>query len=155
MALIPALWSVLHVSKLLWSYVGGIWSDGLPRVRLIIAGWIVFAATYLAIAFADRQWHGWALFIVYGAFYGLSEPAEKALVRDLAPEKVRGTAFGAYNFIVGAGSLPAGLLMGGLWSWQGHRVALTVGAAIAIASMLLLISWDAKRRPTEHMGATT
>ena len=33
LALIPALWAVLHVSKLLWSYVGGIWSDGVPRVR--------------------------------------------------------------------------------------------------------------------------
>lgn len=146
LALIPALWAVLHVSKLLWSYFGGIWSDGVPRVRLIIAGWMVFAATYLALGFADRPWHAWALFIVYGAFYGLSEPAEKALVKDLAPEDARGSAFGSYNFIVGMASLPAGLLMGGLWSWQGHRLALTVGALIAMAAALLLVLWEANRR---------
>lgn len=145
LALIPALWSLLHVSKLLWSYVGGVWSDGVPRVRLIIAGWIVFAATYLALGFADRPWHGWALFIVYGAFHGLSEPAEKALVKDLAPEEMRGAAFGSYNFIVGMASLPAGILTGWLWSSWGPRVALTTGSVVAALSALLLVSWETHR----------
>lgn len=152
MALIPAVWSVLHVSKLLWSYVGGIWSDAMPRVRLIIAGWLVFAATYLALGYADRPWHAWALFILYGAFYGLSEPAEKALVKDLAPEAARGSAFGAYHFIVGMASLPAGLLMGGLWSWHGQRVALVVGASISMAAALLLMLWEASRSRRAKTG---
>lgn len=145
LVLIPALWSVLHVSKLLWSYIGGIWSDGVPRVRLIIAGWIIFAATYLALGFADRPWHVWALFIVYGAFYGLSEPAEKALVKDLAPEAFRGSAFGSYNFIVGIGALPAGLLTGWLWSSWGPQVALTTGAIVAALAALLLVIWEVRR----------
>ncbi len=145
---IPALWALLHVSKLLWSTVGGIWSDRVPRVHLIVAGWLVYAATYFAFGVADQPWHGWALFIVYGAFYGLSEPAEKALVKDLAPEEARGTAFGSYNFIVGMASLPAGLLMGALWSWGGHQVALVVGALIALGSAFLLGVWEKGRATT-------
>ena len=149
LALIPALWSVLHVSKLLWSYVGGIWSDGVPRVRLIVAGWIIFAATYLALGYAERPWHVWVLFIVYGAFHGLSEPAEKALVKDLAPEEARGAAFGSYNFIVGVGALPAGIITGWLWSSWGPRVALTMGAVVAMLAALLLVIWEV-RRPSGH-----
>lgn len=145
LAVIPALWAVLHVSKLLWSYVGGVWSDGVPRVRLIIAGWVIFAATYLALAFADHAWHVWALVIVYGAFYGLSEPAEKALVKDLAPEAARGSSFGAYNFIVGVASLPASVLTGWLWSSWSPRVALTTGAAMALLAALLLLIWETRR----------
>jgi MFS family permease len=145
LALIPALWAVLHVSKVLWSYVGGVWSDGVPRVRLIITGWLVFAATYFALGFADRPWHVWALFIVYGAFYGLSEPAEKALVKDLAPEEARGAAFGSYNFIVGVAALPASILTGWLWSSWSPRVALTMGASVAMVAALLLLIWETRR----------
>ena len=142
LAAIPALWSVLHVSKLLWSYVGGGWADRVPRARLISAAWVVYAMTYLALGYADRPWQGWALFILYGAFYGLSEPAEKALVKDLAPETMRGRAFGSYNFIVGAAALPAGLLTGWLWSSWGPRVALTLGAGIAMVAALQLTIWE-------------
>ena len=44
---------------------------------------MVYAATYLAFAVATESWHAWTLFIVYGAYCGLTEPAEKALVKDL------------------------------------------------------------------------
>ena len=57
LALIPALWSILHVSKLVWSYLGGGWSDRVARVRLIVVGWVIFAATYSALGYADRPWH--------------------------------------------------------------------------------------------------
>ena len=72
-------------------------------------------------------------------------------MKDVALLAARGTAFGAYNFIVGAAAMPAGLLMGGLWAWQGHRVALTVGALIATAAAaaLLLIFWEVSRAPAE------
>jgi MFS family permease len=138
---IPVLWSVLHVSKMAWSYAGGIWSDHIPRVRLIVAGWVVYAATYLALAHATRPWMAWALFVLYGAFYGLSEPAEKALVKDLAPVAARGRSFGYYNFVVGVASLPAGLLTGWLWSQEGPAFALTAGAGVALVASVLLAVW--------------
>jgi MFS family permease len=144
-AAIPALWALLHVSKVAWSTVGGLWSDRMPRVHLIVVGWIVYAATYFGFAIADQPWQGWALFILYGAFYGLSEPAEKALVKDLAPDDARGSAYGAYNFIVGVAALPAGLLMGALWSWGGHQLALTVGALVGLGAALLLAAWQMNR----------
>ena len=141
-ALLPALWAALHVSKLVWSYLGGIWSDRAPRVRFIVAGWMVYAIAYVALGFANHPWQAWVLITLYGAFHGLSEPAEKALVKDLAPAEARGAAFGSYNFIVGVASLPAGLLMGWLWWSQGPRVALVTGAAFALAAALLLMIWE-------------
>ena len=41
------------------------------------------------IAAARETWHIWALFLAYGAHYGLSEPAERALIKDLAPAQQR------------------------------------------------------------------
>jgi MFS family permease len=144
---IPVLWSVLNLSKVVWAYVGGDAADRIPRARLVAGGWIVYALVYLGLGRATEAWHVWALFVLYGVFYGLTEPVEKALVRDLAPPDQRGRAYGAYNFIVGVTALPAGLLMGMLWRLWGPAHALEVGAALAAVSSVALLTWDAYRRP--------
>jgi len=83
--------------------------------------------------------------VVYGVFYGLTEPVEKALLKDLVRADQRGRAYGAYNFVVGVTSLPAGLLMGLLWKVWGPARALEVGAALAAVACVLLLGWDAHR----------
>ena len=80
---IPILWSALNLSKVLWSYFGGDLADRVPRARLVAMGWLVYAIVYLGLGAATATWHVWALFVVYGVFYGLTEPVEKALVSDL------------------------------------------------------------------------
>jgi MFS family permease len=84
----------------------------------------------------------WALFAVYGVFFGLTEPAEKALIRDLTSVEVRGRAYGAYNFMIGVAAVPAGLLTGWLWQRWSPRVALGTGAAVALVSSLALLVWN-------------
>jgi MFS family permease len=143
-AVLPILWTVLHVSKLTSSYLGGGWSDRVPRGYLIAAGWIVYATTYVGLAFADQAWHAWALFVVYGTYYGLTEPAEKALVKDLAHDAVRGRAFGYYNFVVGISAVPASLLTGWLWQAHGPALALTTGAGLAGLSAVLRLIWSSR-----------
>ena len=146
-AQIPVLWSVLNLSKVVWAYLGGDAADRIPRARLVAGGWAVYALVYLGLGQATQAWHVWALFVLYGVFYGLTEPVEKALVRDLAPPDQRGRAYGAYNFVVGVTALPAGLLMGVLWRVWGPAHALEVGAGLAAVSGVALLLWDAYRRP--------
>ncbi len=136
--MIAVLWMVLHVSKLVSSYLGGDLSDRMPRAKLITAGWAVYALTYLGLGLATRASHVWLLFIVYGTYYGLTEPAEKALVKELAPAAGQGKAFGYYNFIVGVSAVPAGLLTGGLWQHFGPLAALATGAGFASCASLAL-----------------
>ena len=150
---IPILWSVLNLSKVVWAYLGGNLADRLPRARVIAGGWLVFAGVYLGLGAATQAWHVWALFVVYGVFYGLTEPVEKALVKDLVPAALRGRAYGAYNFVVGAAALPAGLLTGVLWHAIGPSRALEVGAGIALAALVALLAWDSWRPLPAPRGA--
>jgi MFS family permease len=143
---IPLLWATLNLSKVVWAYLGGTLADRLPRARLIAGGWVVFAAVYFGLAAATAQWHLWALFVVYGLFYGLTEPVEKALVKDLVRADQRGRAYGAYNFVIGITVLPASLLTGALWHAAGPGAALAVDAGFACAAAVALLSWDAWRR---------
>jgi MFS family permease len=142
---IPILWSVLNLSKVLWSYFGGDLADRVPRARLVASGWLVYAVVYVGLGAATATWHVWGLFVVYGVFYGLTEPVEKALVSDLVHRSARGRAYGVYNFVVGAAALPAGLLTGGLWRLWGPAVALGAGAALAAVACFALLGWDAWR----------
>jgi MFS family permease len=139
-AMIPVLWAVLHVSKVLSSLIGGDLSDRLGRRRLIVCGWILYAAVYAGFAFVSNEISVWILFLIYGIYFGLAEGAEKALVADLVKPEQRGTAYGLYNLAFSITVLPASLLMGALWSWFGAAPAFLVSAALgAIAALLMLL----------------
>ncbi len=145
-AAIPILWAVLHVSKMVTAYYGGGLADRVSPTRVIVMGWGVYMLVYLGLGAASEPWHVWALFTVYGLYYGLTEPAEKVLVRALAPVESRGRAFGLYHFTVGASALPASLLTAWLWRVAGAPVALAVCAALAAVASVLLLAWDFRAR---------
>ena len=131
-ALIPILWAMLHVVKSASSVPGGALSDRVGRKPLIIAGWLLFALVYLGFGQATEQWHAWALFALYGIFFGLTEGVEKALVADIVPATRRGAAFGWYSLTIGLGALPASLLIGVIWERVGVAAAFSFGSALAL-----------------------
>jgi MFS family permease len=141
---LPILWVTLHIVKFASAYVGGSLSDRVPRARLIIVGWLIYAVVYLALGLATQAFHVWAIFIVYGLYYGLTEPSEKALIKDLSTTRISGRAFGFYNFTLGVSAVLASLITGGIWQAFGALSALAVGAGFGAFSALLLALW-AKR----------
>lgn len=138
-AMIPILWAMLHVVKSSSTVVGGALSDRLGRRPLILGGWAVYAAVYLGFALSSAEWHAWALFVVYGLYFGATEGTEKALVADLVPAARRGTAFGWFNAALGLGALPASVVFGLVWERSGPEVAFVMGAGIAAAATLLFV----------------
>jgi MFS family permease len=135
-ALLPVLWAMLHLVKTAWSTPGGIASDRLGRKPVIVTGWMVYAVVYLLFGRATDAWHVWALFAVYGVYFGLTEGVERALVADLVPPARRGAAFGWYNLAIGLGALPASVIFGAMYDRYGAVTAFTVGAAAALAASI-------------------
>lgn len=146
-ASIPLLWAALHVSKVLSSLIGGDLSDRFGRKRLIAGGWILYAAVYTGFAFVSSVGEAWALFLIYGIYFGLTEGTEKALVADLVRPGQRGTAFGLYNLAFSVTVFPASLLMGALWNAFGAPTAFLTSVGISlIATLLLLTAVQSKNR---------
>jgi MFS family permease len=144
-AQILLLYLVYNISYALFSYPAGRVSDVLGRKMVLVAGYILFAVVYFGFAFfvdPERTWITWALFILYGIFSAFTDGVEKALVSDLAPVEMRGTAIGLHATLVGIGLLPASLIAGQLWTQIGPEAALGLGgvtgfvAAIALALLL-------------------
>jgi len=146
-ALIPALWGALHVVKASAAMPGGGLSDRIGRRSVIAAGWLVYALVYTGFALETTRGALIALFLAYGLYFGLAESAERALVADLAPRALSGTAFGVYNAVVGFGSLLASIVFGILWAEFGAPTAFVTGAALALAASVALFSTRTERRP--------
>jgi MFS family permease len=142
---IPLLWAGLHVVKASLSTWCGSLSDTFGRKRVIVIGWCVYAVVYVGFATATTAASLIAWFLVYGAFFALTEGAEKALVADLAPAARAGSAFGWYNATLGLGALTASVTFGFIYERFSAAAAFGTGAAIAaIAAVLLMWVPDGK-----------
>ncbi|HBE81892.1 MAG TPA: MFS transporter [Blastocatellia bacterium] len=139
-AMLPLLWMVLHFSKVFSSLIGGELSDKFGRKTLIVSGWVVYAAVYGGFAFVDSAWQAWVLFIIYGAYFGLTEGVEKAMVADLVKDEKRGTGYGFYNLAYGITVFPASLLFGFLWYRFGPETAFLISASISIVAAGFLLT---------------
>jgi MFS family permease len=148
-ALAPVLWAVLNFVKAATGTYGGKLSDTLGRKPLIVGGWVLYAAVYFAFAWAGAPWEAWALFAIYGIFYGMTEGTEKALVADIVPRTRRGVAFGWYNLAIGLAALPASLIFGWIWDRSGAPSAFVFGASLAlVAAVLMAVVAPGRRRDT-------
>jgi MFS family permease len=71
-----------------------------------------------------------------------------SLVADTAPENLRGTAFGIFNFAAGVAFLVASILAGGFWDAYGPAATFLAGAGFAIIALIGLIVAEGWGRKT-------
>lgn len=146
---IALLWSLFSLVKMGSNLIGGRLSDRVGRKPLVLGGWIFYAVVYLSMAIASSTAILIGLFLVYGLYFGVTEPVERAWVAGLAPADLRGSAFGYYNGAVGIGALPASVVFGGMWAAFGPAAAFTFGATMAAVAVSILFLVP------EHEPATT
>jgi len=141
---------MLAVFNLIYAAVSapaGNLSDKLGRRKVIIGGWLVYALIYLGFGLAQTAVHVGVLYVLYGFYYGLTYGTAKAMVADLVPVDLRGTAYGTYNAILGILDFPASLIAGLLWSgvggWQGFgpSAPFFFGSALALIAAVMFIFW--------------
>lgn len=144
---------MLAMFNLIYSLIStpaGSLSDRIGRRRLIIGGWMVYAVIYLGFAFAQAAWQVWALYVAYGLYYGMAYGSANAMVADLAPEHLRGTAYGTYNAVIGILAFPASFIAGLLWqgtgAWGGFgpSAPFFFGGTLALVAAFLMAFWMPK-----------
>jgi len=139
--------AVFNLIYALISTPAGILSDKIGRKKLIIAGWLVYALIYLGFALAGTAVHIALLYVAYGFYYGMTYGTAKAMVGDLVPVELRGTAYGSYNAVLGILDFPASLIAGVLWSgvgsWAGFgpSAPFYFGAGMALIAVVLFTFW--------------
>lgn len=144
---VPLLWALVSFTAMMFSTPLSALSDRLGRTRLIVSGWGVYGLFYLFLGLnGESLWLLWPLFAFYGLFMAATEGAEKALVADLAPRELLGTAYGWFNLTAGLMLLPASLLFGWLWQSVNPEWAFGFAASCAMLAALLLKFWVAPKQ---------
>ncbi len=145
-AVLPLLWMGLHLSKVFSSLIFGDLSDRIGRKTLIFSGWILYALVYAGFAFVSQAWQTWALFLIYGVYFGLTEGVEKAMVADLVPKGKRGTAYGFYNLAFSITVFPASIIFGAIWTTFGAEAAFLMSAIVSVCAAVFLITIQTNQR---------
>jgi MFS family permease len=137
-ALLPLLWSAFHIVKSGGNILAGRAVNRLGPRAMILVGWLVYAGVYLLFALATQAWHVWLLFLVYGLFFAMTDPAERTLVANLVGPEHRGLAYGWYNLAIGITALPASIVFGAIYEQWGVTMAFGWGSMLALSAAVLL-----------------
>ena len=139
---IPIIYLFSNIFRTVGSLPGGTLSDRFGRRKLLMIGWVGYGLTYFGFGFGRSPFQAWLLFGVYGLFYGVTEAVKKALVADLVPQELRGSAYGIHTFTSNLAKLPASLILGAVWQVWGAIPAFSIGAVLAVAAAGLLSFLD-------------
>lgn len=150
---VPLLWAVISLITTLFGTPLSALSDRFSRRHFILIAWCAFAFFYIAMSFSGISlWMLCGLFGVYGLFKAATEGVEKALVADLAPKGMAGTAFGWFNLVSGLMLLPASLIFGWLYESFGPQYAFIFSGSCAVLAFLLLSFWVFRPQETQTLG---
>jgi len=131
------LFNVVYAAS---AYPLGVFSDRFGRWRMVISGWTLYAMVYFGFALADMG-AVWWLFPLYGLFMGLTEGVGRALIRDTIPEEKKGTAMGIFHMSIGLTMLTGSVTAGLLWDVVGPRAPFVLGGSVALAAVVLALSF--------------
>lgn len=143
---IPLLWAAISLITTIFGTPLSALSDTMGRKRFILIAWLAFALFYIGMGLPSASiYQVFGLFIVYGLFKAAIEGVEKALVADLAPKGLTGTAFGWFNLINGLMLLPASIIFGWIYESISPMYAFMFSGSCAIIAFLLMAFWVCKR----------
>jgi len=111
------LYTAYNLAATLASIPAGHVGDRHGLLRVLAGGATCFLIAYLGFAFTGERFALLAVcFILAGIGIGCAETAEAAAVAGLAPEQLRGSAFGLLAALQAVGNLAASAIAGVLWT---------------------------------------
>jgi MFS family permease len=135
-----ALYVVYNATATLASFPAGRFGDRRGQVRALAAGVAAFALAYAGFAATSASVPALAIcFAVAGVGIGCVETAEHAAVASLAPESLRGSAFGLLAAVQAFGNVVASGVAGLLYTVASPGAAFAFAAALMVISLATLV----------------
>ena len=134
-ALVPLVMVAMNVVYAASAYPFGRLSDSLSHTRLLLwgLGVLVMADVVLALS---THWAGMLVGVaLWGVHMGMTQGLLAAMVADVAPADLRGTAYGFFNLMSGLAMLVASVLAGLLWQGFGAAATFSAGAVFCVLAM--------------------
>jgi MFS family permease len=139
LAFAPAVMVVMNGVFALSAWPAGVLSDRIGRRGLLIAGLAMLIIADLVLGLGSNfAWIGLGV-ALWGLHMGLTQGLFAALVADLCPAEMRGTAFGMFNLVTGSATLTASVVAGALWDRAGPSATFLAGAVFAATALIAML----------------
>jgi MFS family permease len=139
-ALVPIVLVVMNVVYALAAYPAGVLSDRLNRTGVLALGIAFLIVADIVLALGATIPLTMAGVVFWGLHMGFTQGLLAALVADTAPAKLRGTAFGVFNFSCGIAVLVASVVAGALWDAFGPAATFATGAIFSGVALVGLLT---------------
>ncbi len=135
LALVPLVMVAMNLVYATCAYPFGKLADRLPATRLLAGSLLVLLAAQALLGWAQ----GWAWVVagvaLWGVHLGMSQGLLAALVAEVAPAALRGTAYGFFNLFSGLAMLVSGGLAGWLWDGLGPGSTFAMGGLCSLLAL--------------------
>ena len=114
-------------------------SDSASHVKMLAWGLALLIAADLVLAWSNHWGWIWMGISLWGLHMGITQGLLATMVAEVAPEDLRGTAYGFFNLISGVAMLLASVFAGLLWDNFGAPftfIASALFSALALAAMM-------------------
>jgi MFS family permease len=142
LSLIPLVYAVVNVAHAAVAIPAGVLSDRIGKEKVMLLGYSVFLLSALLISLPVSGFGAMLVAVVYGAYFGIIETIQRALVPDYVKQNLRGTAYGLDYLGVGSAFFVSNAVVGSLWEYFGSPAASAYSvtlSAVAILAMILFI----------------
>ncbi len=126
------------------AYPFGKLSDRVSHAKLLALGLVLLIGADALLAVGNHWGWVWAGATLWGLHMGITQGLLAAMVADVAPEDLRGTAYGFFNLLSGVAMLIASALAGLLWDGFGARFTFAAGAVFSTLALVLL-AWGGQK----------
>ncbi len=143
-SLIPLVYAAVNVAHVAIAIPAGVLSDNVGKEKVMVLGYGVFLSSVMLMLFLPAAgFNAFLVAVLYGAYFGIIETVQRALVPGYVDSNLRGTAYGIYYLVVGSAFFVSNAVVGSLWEYFGTSIAVIysiITSIIAIALMILFLN---------------
>ena len=139
-AMTPLVMVVMNIVYAAVATPAGTFSDRIGRRPMLGFGLAALIAADLVLMLVPGLVGLFLGVALWGIYMGATQGLLSALVADVAPADLRGTAFGLFNLATGFALLAASSLAGVLWQKFGSTATFGAGAALAAVAGVVLLA---------------
>jgi len=143
---IPLVYAAVNVAHTAIAIPSGFLSDKVGKEKVMILGYCIFlSTTILILLLPTNGFNAFLVAVFYGAYFGIIETVQRALIPDYVGKKLRGTAYGIYYLIVGSSFFVSNAVVGSLWEYFGSSVASTYSITLSVIAILAMMLFVRKK----------
>ncbi len=122
-----------------FSYPLGILADKMGMKKILVVGFLLFAMTYIGMAYAESQFVFIFLFFLYGVYAAATEGIAKAWITNVCEKNKTATAIGTFTAFQSIATLIASSTAGLIWYSFGASLTFLISGIVAVLVAIYIL----------------